>query len=577
MSNKLAGKNKTKSRTGKLSADCKKMTGRDITSLAIKALTLVYLIILTVCHPLYYHNGYYDIGEAKWKFYKALTFYYYDTKNKTFIPGYIIILAILFILSFLYRIMKKESLSEIIAKSRFSMTDIIVLCYGLICILSALFAPYSGLPEKSGDLLLPKLYNVIGGYSGWYMGLAAQLSFVIIYFAVSRSYTEYKALYYVFGASYFTVIFIAFINGFSIDPLDILVKGKNFLTTMGNPNWFSSYLTVCLPVFIFLFWDSRKIYVRILSMIVMIFAFMDQAMGWSESAIPGILSCLFAFFCFSFIDKRHIYSFIELLIVVTGSFRLAGLLYKLLPDMVTAYGDDDISSGLLNKAMHSAPVLILLILLIVLYISMRITDRKGFLPDPSSYILLRNIIAGIVAFSLILAPVYVFLNTKGFLPDALSSRHNYLYFDRYWGSWRGGTWIAAGETIGRNFKEDILSFFIGSGPDGFYKRIYEYFPDFEVPGWGKTTIACAHNEWLNMYVNLGILGGSAYLMIFVTSVSRMISLYKKDIRAVLVAAAIISYMAHNFFTYQTVCCSPIVFVIMGYGAWLARAKKGDGY
>ena len=91
--------------------------------------------------------------------------------------------------------------------------------------------------------------------------------------------------------------------------------------------------------------------------------------------------------------------------------------------------------------------------------------------------------------------------------------------------------------------------------------------------WGGAVLTNAHNEWLNMFVNVGFFGGIAYLGIFVTALVRFVKNCEKRPLLLGLAACIAAYMAHNLFCYQQVLCTPFVFLFMAIGEYQIRKKE----
>ena len=50
---------------------------------------------------------------------------------------------------------------------------------------------------------------------------------------------------------------------------------------------------------------------------------------------------------------------------------------------------------------------------------------------------------------------------------------------------------------------------------------------------------------------------------------------KKEPILICFTTTIVSYMCHNFFCYQTVCCTPFVFILIGIGAYICRKSKDN--
>ncbi|MBR2274660.1 MAG: hypothetical protein IJ873_01140, partial [Lachnospiraceae bacterium] len=92
---------------------------------------------------------------------------------------------------------------------------------------------------------------------------------------------------------------------------------------------------------------------------------------------------------------------------------------------------------------------------------------------------------------------------------------------------------------------------------------YEFHTREMLLKWGNKVLANAHNEWLNTAFTLGITGFLSYLSIFASAFIQFIR--RKNISALSIAgaAAVASYVCHNFFCYQQVLCTPFIFAIIG--------------
>ena len=123
-------------------------------------------------------------------------------------------------------------------------------------------------------------------------------------------------------------------------------------------------------------------------------------------------------------------------------------------------------------------------------------------------------------------------------------------------------------TVRMLFRLPLKQMLFGVGPDCFAYYAYSnveysrYLDAF----WGEAVLANAHNEWLNSIFCMGILGGLVYISIFVYV---MIYCLKKaddkntNMIVPAIGLCIAGYMAHNFFCYQQVSATGVIFVLMG--------------
>lgn len=166
------------------------------------------------------------------------------------------------------------------------------------------------------------------------------------------------------------------------------------------------------------------------------------------------------------------------------------------------------------------------------------------------------------------------LNTTGFLQEwfGVTIQNKYLLFNDSWGDQRGHTWKLTVQMFGELPWYRKL---IGVGPDSYALYAYST-PEFTQAlqqVWGTSIMTNAHNEWLNSLLCYGILGGVAYLAIFLGGAYE--TLVKADLDKVnplvpgigLCASA---YVCHNFFCYQQVCVTPLLFILLGVAVSLRK-------
>lgn len=177
---------------------------------AVSLLLTAYLFIIFCIYPFYVKNGYSDIGNEKFQFYKYIT-----------VGGLGLILP-LALLCIFFRIRD--------GKYRFSLTDWAVAGYGIAVILSYICSDFK---EKG-----------LWGEPGWNMGLMTQLAFVISYFLISFFWEYEENLLAAFIAAASAVFLLGVLNRFSIYPIDMGGTDIGFLSTLGNINWYCGYWAV---------------------------------------------------------------------------------------------------------------------------------------------------------------------------------------------------------------------------------------------------------------------------------------------------------------------------------------------
>ena len=206
-------------------------------SSAISYCMALFLVALFVIYPLYFKNKYYNMGDAK----------YFFVKNVGMIVFSVVgLLTVIWFFSTM-----KEDLGKYSKElKRISITDCFVMGYFLVVTISMIATDYKTV--------------AVWGYDGWFMGYVAQVFFCLIYFYLSRSgicffdtkKTIFRFFKIILGLSLVVaaiVYILAILHRFQIDPLGFYegLSERNkieFLSTIGQATWYSSYVVILLPI-----------------------------------------------------------------------------------------------------------------------------------------------------------------------------------------------------------------------------------------------------------------------------------------------------------------------------------------
>ena len=85
----------------------------------------------------------------------------------------------------------------------------------------------------------------------------------------------------------------------------------------------------------------------------------------------------------------------------------------------------------------------------------------------------------------------------------------------------------------------------------------------------------AHNEWLTVLVNTGILGFVSYVGMMLSGMVRMISRKGRNIIVCACGFCLLGYTANNMFSFQQSMNVATVFVIFGMGEAFLSSKRGE--
>jgi hypothetical protein len=259
----------------------------------LREFTAIYVFFILTFYPLYYQNKYFDMGDAKWNFFKYVTF----------VAG--IILIVLFVW-YIEEIIRNGRINEYIEGIKMSNLDWFVLGYMILVLISVIFSPYKE--------------QIIWGYEGWYMGLIAQACFVLIYFFVSRYWRYDAPVIVIYLAVAFFVFFMAIIMRFGLDPMEMYKDLDEqyiilFLTTIGQATWYSSYMCIIFPLGMFAFWHYDHKAARIVWGIFTSVGFMTMVTQNSDSAFIAFAVIFFVLFWISMESNKKFRRFLEVVIV----------------------------------------------------------------------------------------------------------------------------------------------------------------------------------------------------------------------------------------------------------------------
>nr|MCR4787231.1 O-antigen ligase family protein [Lachnospiraceae bacterium] len=454
-----------------------------------------------------------------------------------------------------------------------SVIDWFVIAFGIVSILSFLFSPnrtneYPTFFLFKGGADTSVVNLPWEGYTGWNMGLRSQLMFVALYFLASRLFMKswWKDFLYMMLGSAFIVFFLGVLHRFNIDPLTLYENldeyyRYKFLSTLGQSSWYSSFMVVLMPLGMafFLFEDNKRSVTNILLGAFVAVSGATFVTQNSDSAYPAFAAIVTIMFAISFMSNERFLKFWEMLIIFVTAMKVMGVFQLLFPQKATQLDSLSIFMS------QSVVTWILLIVMIAAYILFRkMVQKNNFnIADHKS---VRNIIVSVIIAAIPISIIITILNTKGIIHINALQDVGYLTFNDYWGNLRGYTWRNTVELMGEEMWRKMA--LLGPGPDCYATIVYATEPRAtEIYNfWNHELVVCAHNEWLNMLFNEGILGLISYLGIFV---SALIVFLKKAGNPVMTgcAASVAAYFFHNMFCYQQILCTPMIFLIMALGVW----------
>lgn len=543
----------------------------DILRLICGAAVYVFLFFLVAVYSLYAPEGYIQIATHKYLFLRKFC---------------LITAGVMAPLIILYCVIPPIGRRWHSMIRRISVTDIFVLFFLFVNIISFLGTKY---PEEA-----------LWGTSGWYMGFAMQVFFVGIYFFISRFYDGRIDVLPFLMAATFLVFLWGLLNRFSIYPIDMQYEHEQFISSLGNINWFCGFWSIFFVTGAVLYVICEKRRMRIYSGIYSITALGLGAVEGSDSAFLSMAAVFFFLFFISFQKTEYMKRLLELGIFYCAACQVMRVIVKL--DKESLSMDTTTMWIMLGNL-----TLIMLLILCALRIFIEKEDRKyiasykngeGFAGKQERkesvekrpggkertedralkkewiqrWKWLRYAAAGFVIAAAVAYLVLLIWNTRA--PGSLGflSKYSIFLFDGHWGSARGTTW-RDGFAIYHYFSWRERLF--GAGQDCF--AIYAYdIPELSarlVEEWPGSRLTNAHNECITYLVNTGIFGMLSFIGIFWSSFRRLLEKAEKEPVRYVYAVSLLSYFIHNQFSFSQILSTPYIFMMLGLGENLMRKKK----
>lgn len=538
--------------------------------------TEIYLLLIFLIFPLYTENYYQTMGDCKWRFYLYVTIAYLIVSVAAGIPETV------------GRVRDGRMLKPL-------FSDYIMVVYA-VCVLIGLLTA----EDKNAAWT---------GAEGWYMGTAAQILFILTYFVISGGQINVSWFLGCNAIGSAVCFVIGIMQRLGFDLLNMYNGMENiylsdFLSTIGNRTWMSGYASVVFPIGVYLFWvyDSnesamhqsgksirRRSIWKLLWGIYSAIAFMGIAAAYSDSAYAGLAVVFVVLGILSLGSGRKVLSFCQLLCIWFGASFFMCIVRKICGIQVRdARG---LSCYVYEwKPMLAGLIICVAILFLVRFYYSRKPDGIYTVMESGSRLRLQSAAVFAVGLSVMLIIILIVLNTTGVLERLGVGIHNsYFTFDDAWGDMRGWTWKMTCEMFADFTPMQKL---FGVGADCFGSHAYGSFEYGQKFGmiWGDSILTNAHNEWLNMFFCQGIIGGLAYLGIFISMAFTCIRSGMNECKdgngksdnwdidgsgslTVAIGLCVMAYMAHNFFCYQQICATGPVFILMGMGAALSRRQS----
>ena len=495
----------------------------------------IYCFVMFIIYPLFFKNGYYDIGIAKYDF---------------FIKFHMVALLIMCPL-----ILWKD-------KIEFSLLDKTVLVFLGANIISAILSDYRSAAWR--------------GSEDWYMGLFSQIVFVLTYFCIKnvgslQNKGVHAIVWMALGGA--TVVFaLGILNRFAVYPIDMKVEHTAFISTIGNINWFCGYWSIMASMGIGLYLISTG-KMKLLSGSYCFVAMLAGLVQGSSAAFLVVLGWGSILLWQAFNSKKRLQIFIELFAIGSLAMEAVFWLEKAFPKGMKY------NNMLIKYFMTHQPGILFFsiacaVWLVVYFACPQydlLTNQSGdekkreLCNDSKKFYnismhrkkvdeILYGIRLGFFAL-LILGTVFAIY---------CAMKNGWIVLDENFGNGRFGIWMISFELIK---SMNLRQFLFGVGPDCFDIYLYS-FPDLAPrlsEMFGSYRLTNCHCEMLNNYINIGLLGALSYFAVIVISLRNFTQELKLHSELWVVVFGICGYILLNLVSFAQIMNMPYIFILMALG------------
>ena len=439
------------------------------------------------------------------------------------------------------------------------------LLYLLLLLLWRLFCPldYGLTPERirlhpaALALILLALFlcvgSALGGRTGdafWgqnnrYQGIFTLLVYAAVVFTLSQQTVDPRLPAHALTLGAVPVCLLGALNHYGVDPFgffsDLSERDLGrFLSTIGNADFYGSYVCIAFPVVVDRFLQAKNRSARALSSLSLLVVFFGALVAGSDGTALGLIAAAPLFPVLLFSDSSALRRYFLALALFSLSAFVFGLLSRALPSVTY------LSSFSL---LFAAPAVSgsLFALFALLWLVTRGKNAAHALRWKRPYGI------ALVSLTLLGAILLVLLNTL--LRDVpLGGAEKYLRFSPTWGTDRGKIWLFAARLYGSYSPAQLL---FGAGPGALFhadaaNRLFQ-----------DAALDTAHNEYLQYLLVSGALGLAAYLAALGCALYSGIRKLARQpaYRGLIIALA--AYAAQALVNIAQPMSTPLVFLLIG--------------
>lgn len=506
----------------------------------------LFIFTLVTILPLYMADGYYELGEEKAKMY-----------------GWIItggmVLTVPFLIILLYL---KLNGSWKIRKVLPKRDMIFILC---LLISVEILISYSISIDRKTALL---------GMEGWRNGLLVQLSYIAVFLLI-RFFSEKTEINLITGIpTAFAVALMGIFNRFGLFNVALSGDGIEFLSTIGNINWFCGYISVfvVIPIGIMISSELTKYNKALLYGLIFIFTICIYTQGGS-SIFLSMAAIMPVTLIMASCSRTGMDNLINIIIIHGAGIEAVFILMKMAGERYT-YDAGNIgiilAEGQLGIILVAAGVYLKFQLAFIRQLGICRRKREKHTSSGKEKTVKRNKIISkimlILPYAIIaILVIEMVVQLSGSLSDSF-------------GNSRGYIWRITRDTF---LKLPLFRKIFGAGPDCYYE-VTNSIPEIRVmlqEQFGSGRLTNAHSGLLTMLINEGAAGVTLRLLLYFLVIKeitgQIVAEYggestdnpdSKRVVPFTVLLIMISYITTEAVLFEQPSATSFLFIFMGLGA-----------
>ncbi len=470
-----------------------------------KKITLLYLLLIITVLPLFTKDGFYKLGEAKGILFMGL-------------GGVFFAVCVITMLRFKLRLN--------------------------IGIFGALL--FSGVTTF---IFSVDKRTAFLGLDGWRMGFLSFL-FIIFFACVLSDGIEVKRAYATVLLIPFAISILAILGRFGIYPLGVSASDGSFLSTIGNINWFTAYLSIFVPLGVGIAATKKRFSLEFFICETYVIAgTVALLVQGSESGLL-IIAGTYLLLLFMGLSDRELFKAFLIQLFTLG-IAMASV-YLLIFFFGKRYTYED--NLLIRLCMHHIGIVLMALALFV-YRLTRFMEEVSYQWKKNLY---RKFFFLLTIIGAVAAAIFIF----GIYGDDFGNGRGII--------WRMSLDMYAGL--------DPFRKIVGVGQDCFYSYAYgnPFWSESFINVFDGNRLTNAHNMYLTLLIENGAMGLLSYLFVFGHVLFKLIKAEdKKKHAAVICALPIFAYLINGLVSFSTVVSTPYAFLLLGYSLYITKEESSD--